>query len=117
MSGEFSFYGYSDDTAICIRPDGSYTDVGAYSRPAVGKLTAPDGSAVHVVVSYAPSNVAGCWAVGLMPLECDDGEHEAREIPGWARSVRFERNGDPDYSAKMTVEAPVGTVFRWEGEE
>ena len=117
MSGAFAFYGYSDDTAICIRPNGSYADVGAYDRPAVGTLTAPDGSAVHVVVMYATYNVAGCWAVGLMPLACDDGEHEAREMPGWTNSVCFERNGDPDYSARMTVFAPEGTVFRWEGDE
>lgn len=117
MSGAFSFFGYSDDVAYCVLPDGSYADFGAYNRPAVGTLTAPDGSAVHIVVSYAPSNVAGCWAVGLMPLACDDGEHEAREIPEWARSVRFERNGDPDYSARMTVEAPEGATFRWEADE
>jgi hypothetical protein len=110
----FFFYGYSDDTVIAQWEHG-YSDVGAYDRTAVGTITAPDGTKVCIVGRYAPGNVAGAWAFGIMQVEDDEGE--VQPLPEWLHpdSIYFETNSDPDYSVRMFVWAPSGSTFRWEG--
>lgn len=114
-----SFYGYSDDVVYAVNEDtGSYKDAGAYGRPAVGEIVAPNGEKVRVVGIYAADNNAGCWAFGLQQCEADpDSDEEGLPIPTWAQKVEFDRNDDPDYSVRMYIDVPEGSTFKWLGEE
>lgn len=113
-----SFYGYSDDTVYAEMPDGSYKDAGAFDHPAVGEVTAPDGSKVLVVGIYAPMNAAGSWAFGIM--QARDDERKIMPLPEWIEQYdnpMFMTNDDPDYSVRMYLEVPAGSKFRWLGED
>ena len=107
-----SFYGYSDDVAYMVDEEtGSYKDVGAFDRPAIGEIVAPNGERVRVVGIYAPGNNAGCWSFGIQ--QYDEGE----PIPSWAINVVFERDEDVDYSVRMYLDVPDGYSFKWLGGE
>ena len=109
-----SFYGYSDDVAYMVNEDtGDYEDVGAYDRPAIGEIIAPNFEMVRVVGIYGVGN-AGCWTFGIQQCEVDG---EYLPIPSWAMKVEFERNDDPDYSVRMYIDVPEGSKFKWLGAE
>lgn len=106
MSRTLKFYGCSDDLFEIEGTHGDEPDeIGCYDKPCVVKIQSGD-DALCVVGMYAPGNVAGCWSIGLMPVD------EDREMPNWPVTYKL---GGRGYSTELTMSVPdnaVVTVYK-----
>lgn len=99
---ELKFYGASDDLFEIEGTSGDEPDeVGCYNRPAVAKVSSSSEGELAVVAVYAPGNVAGCWSIGLMPVD------EDVPLPSWQTAWK---TGGRGYSAELTLTVPDDAV-------
>lgn len=97
----FIISGASDDL---VEIDGRVNDeVQHYGPgPAIGRIEAPDGAGLLVVVQYVGE---GTWSVGVAPLD------EGFPIPPW--KIEVGNAADCSYSAALTVWAPADATLKW----
>lgn len=101
----FEFYGHSDDLLVCTGP-GYAEEVGCYQVPGVYRVASPGGaSGLFVVGHYAPTG-AGCWSVGVSPLD------EDVPIPDWP--IRISARG---YTTVLQVDLPDDACVKPHGSE
>lgn len=93
-----SFYGTSDDLFEVIGGTRTEPDeIGCYDSHVILRLMCEsDGSGLYIYGRYAPSNIAGCWVVGIMPLE-------DATLPDWPTKYSTAENG---YSPLLTITVP-----------
>lgn len=104
----FTIYGASDDLVETSGVPGC--DEFSAWRPdaevnASFVLSGPGGS-MRIVATYAPGNLAGCWA--FAPMQLDEGV----PFPDWPiRITHDEIRGKVAYSTRLEIEVPEGTTL------
>jgi hypothetical protein len=94
-----TFYGSSDDLVEVDGCEGA-DEFNVYDTIWRAELKAPDDSGLQVFASYD-----GSWGFGVSQLD------ENAPIPSWPLSFGTHANG---YSVLLNIEAPDGTVLRYE---
>lgn len=98
------FQGHSDDTfGWYSANEGEDDDDCANCTLRTWRLTAPDGSGLHVSGRYGVGG--GLWMVGLSPLE-DPRTDDGLPLPAWPMMWRTK-----GYGVALSITVPAGTTI------